>query len=360
MKKTYLIINENSSDNIGDHAINEGLKQVFHQAEIKTISAPFATNIDDKSAKTRKNNLFGDKSLSIKARLKSVQAMRYIYWARLAFKPVRQCCKNSNFSGAVVGGGQLILSGGTFPIALYIWCFFLKRYGIPFSIVGVGCGEKFSFLDKILIRSALNKSVSVLVRDHDSIEKLNKHFGYSLGKYIPDLAFAIEPTIDIEHKVNDSIVVGATDYEVYLRYWNEVNYNYAKPLSYSEYIESWVDLVLSSLDENCDKVVFSSTTFRDTLVNKDVYIKLKQRCVKQKLVLIDELESLSEYTLHLHSASVVISGRMHGLILGMIYGCTLSPWVISNKIKLFLNDYSDSIPEKLRMEIFNLTLQEIE
>jgi hypothetical protein len=66
---------------------------------------------------------------------------------------------------------------------------------------------------------------------------------------------------------------------------------------------------------------------------------------------IDRVQTLEEYRIMLSSARFILSGRMHSLILGKIEGCELSPWIISRKVQLFINNYRDKDVRQLNNEV---------
>lgn len=336
----YLIVNENGSDNIGDHAINEGLQAILDELEIPFHSAPFASVSFKGSAKRLPVGAnSGTANLKVKAKrlLTSNAVFIALYWFLKNLRRVTREVSDPKVSNVLIGGGQLILSGSTFPIAMFTWTLLSNLYKKPLYLVGVGCGETFGRFESFLMRSALKRAENIFVREAESIEKLNSLFGVNAA-YCPDLAFGLAPLSGVDKK--NRLVVGVTDFEVYRRYRKEVG----APVysSKEEYLRVWQDRLLSLLPDSNTEIVFASTTLKDVAINTELYMLMSHSGIPNKLVNIDKLHTLLEYREILATAKLIFSGRMHSLILGKIEGCVLQPWLISKKLVFFMQNYKDA------------------
>lgn len=343
-----LIVNENGSDNIGDHAINEGLKSVIERGCKSFQCSPFSTtrsdsnlqfkNIEDSLFK--KNNFIKTKLVRI---IKLSKFLLSVYWLTKNFSRVKKAVSKKSVDTLLIGGGQLILSGSSFPIAMFTWIFLAAWYKKRIFLVGVGCGENFSSFEAMLLKVSLKRAKAIYVRELESIEKLSKFFGLT-ASYCPDLAFGLVPVESANAKSN-RIVVGVTDFEVHQRYLGELSgKQYA---SKAEYIKSWQFKLQEILKDTNAEVVFASTTIKDITYNSELYETMLLSGVSNKLTNITQLQSLEDYRKLLASSNIVFSGRMHSLILGKIEGCEIIPWLVSKKIELFLKNYSGKKPAKL-------------
>lgn len=341
-----LIVNENKSDNLGDHAINAGMVSLFRARGYHTKSFPFATFSDNLA----KNEVKERKQYTITKRItkffingvKDFRLISFIYWYYSNRKNIHRAISTSEVDEIVIGGGQLILSNEVFAIALFTWVKLASDYGIKVSILGVGCGENFSFLEKVLFKKALKRAERIYVRESESLNKIRKNF--SVKSYIiPDFAFGLRHQA-CEHKEINQIVVSVTDFSVYLRYKDEIS---CKSISgKSEYILEWARLVTDSVLDRNTKIILASTTNSDAKISTELHKALVKLGLENPIKDLGVPESLSAYRDILAKSNLVISGRMHSLILGKVEGCNLKPWVISKKVENFVLDYSAKSSEE--------------
>ncbi len=352
MTKHFLLINEHGSDNIGDHAINEGLKELLDEKGITHTSTSFLIR---KTARPKKNNTQKKKiSLSFISKIIfSFKPLFHLWWFiknRSAIKKIL----DDDYDGVIIGGGQLILSGFAFPIAMYSWIKHAKNRNLPVFVVGVGCGENFLFSETLLYKNALKKCEKIFVREQASVIKMHSFFSLNVG-FSPDLAFALYPIKT--QKTVSGIIVGMTDFDVYKRYKKEMQSTDFP--DYDSYLTDWSDRLIKLLINKDEIIYLVSTTFKDAECNQDLYKQLLNR-VSNPIKLIDGVMPLDEYRLLLSQARLVFSGRMHSLILGLVENCYIEPWVISCKISGFLNTYENytvqNLQEKLSkdLELFNI------
>ncbi|MDM6717868.1 polysaccharide pyruvyl transferase family protein, partial [Klebsiella michiganensis] len=318
--KKVLAINECCSDNIGDHAINYGLQRLIKANAYEAQSVGFDAGIKhEKPQKIATDYVH----LSFRARFKKKylsgrQSLKYSLWLIKNLLRVRSTVKTEH-QAAIIGGGQLIQSGGTFPIAMFVWTYYCKKKKLPIYIAGVGCAEKFSKLDIWLYKASFKRATKIYVRDVSSRDKLKNIFTTE-SELIPDLAYALyeEGAFDADKK--ERTLIGCTSYYVYEKNIKELSRN--DGLTNSEYISKWQNIVLTELN-NGKEIILASTTVQDAVLNKLVYKKLAELGYSSNIELIENIPSTYEYLALLTNVSKVISGRMHSLILGHISGCKI-------------------------------------
>jgi polysaccharide pyruvyl transferase WcaK-like protein len=345
----YLIVNENGSDNIGDHAINEGLQSILSALDKSYRSVPFASfGSNAKVSQSPSNRSLSKARFSgrLKNLLISNSFLLSVYWFLKNIRRVSDCVSDIRVKGVLVGGGQLILSGSTFPIAMATWVILARFFKKPIWLVGVGCGEKFSRFESFLLRLALKRTTNILVREAESIDKLRTIFGVD-AFYCPDLAFGLSPLPSIEKK--DRLVVGVTDYNVYLRYHKEVGA--PEHNCKEQYLFEWRDRLLALVSDPNIEIVFASTTLKDLSINNEFYNLIKDSGLPNMLTNINELLTLTQYRYVLANSKIVFSGRMHSLILGKIEGCVVQPWLISKKLVHFMQNYKSADTNTLKKDV---------
>ena len=342
-----LIINEGYSDNLGDQAINKslqyllkrkGFNEIVFQDFTKNLKSPIKIvkeEFDSSNSSVLKNIL--RLCISEKVRWLLRNSIRIISTARKKFDLV------------LIGGGQLILSNGTFSIAMFFWVLTLYRFqNKKIILYGVGCGNDFSFINKILYLNALKYVDKVVVRDAQSKLNLKLKFGVS-ALIIDDIAFLYNLTIRKERDFTDSknkILLGITSFQVYQIY-NRRN------CTKQEYFNSWIELLnKKSIKLNQVDLFYTTQKDRFECMEFKAYVKKKFNLV----LTICETNNLDLLQYQLSCSKVVISGRMHALILALSSGAQIVAYTISEKLKSFEKMYCDKFDLKcIQNNIFQLT-----
>ncbi|MGY8900601.1 MAG: polysaccharide pyruvyl transferase family protein [Paraglaciecola sp.] len=349
--KTVLIVNECASDNIGDHAISFGVLQLIRDLNVNAESAYFST----KKSKLKTNGKVATRTAFsvLKEVLSKNKFLSFFHWFVTNISRVYQSISKTQ-EAVILGGGQLLLTGRAFPVAIFTWVMISKLKSKNVYILGVGCGEKFSWLEKRLISTALKNAKSIYVREHESVEKLSQNFGVT-AKCCPDLAFGLTPLNCHDKTKISRAVVSVTDISVHNRYAKELN---RTPLyCHQTYIDMWFDMLMKEVNENgvnIEELVFSSTTESDARFTKMLYNRVVESKASLSLIIIDEVQNLDDYRRLISESNFVFSGRMHTLILAKIEGVRIVPWIISKKIDNFLLGYGRSKVPILRQELQGL------
>ena len=105
---------------------------------------------------------------------------------QLRWLQINIAVSKNRYDIAFIGGGQLILSNTIFPIAMFTWVLVLRAFGTKVIILGVGSGEKFNLMDKLLYKISFK-----FCNDYESITQLKKTFKIN-ASFIPDIAFCYE------------------------------------------------------------------------------------------------------------------------------------------------------------------------
>lgn len=346
--KYILNINEGASDNLGDQAISESLTSILFSNKLESDTYNFTqvkivNNIDKKEEDVSSNKIAKKSFLRVfLSKFKLIQQLR---WFQLNIKKIITVSRN-HYNIAFIGGGQLILSNTIFPIAMFTWVLILKVFGTKIIIIGVGSGENFNFMDKLLYKISFMFCSDIFLRDHESIIKLKKTFGIK-ADFIPDIAFCYEQfDIKKKNKLEKKLMIGIIDYSIFVQYAKEVG---NKLVDEDKYIKLWAnDILLKGIDFN--EIILASTTTEDTIFSKKLYQYLKQLKLDIKVTIVEEVLTLKEYLKILKEMDTVMSARMHTLILAQLHGCFIIPWKISKKIEVYEKEY-------LNCDINNIKIQ---
>lgn len=341
---SILVLNEGYSDNLGDQAINDSLIFLLKENKIDEIifhdfTKDINKTIDIKTITVKKNSkdlLFYVKKLipsKVKWLIKNVKRVIIV--------------SNNEYDLVIIGGGQLILSNATFAIAMFTWIFFLRLFGTKNIVLfAVGSGTRFSFCDKLLFGYVLHNVSKVYVRDHKSQKVLKDIFAVKT-EFVYDVAFMHNKLSHIKLIEKEQVLLGVISFNVYNKY-NQ------KQLSKVQFFESWINF----LNENhisIKKVKLFYTTQED----RQASLEFKEYVLKKYSVALELLETnTKEILVHeLEQAKIVISARMHALILGLTYNCHIIPYKVSDKLREFdsmfgsadfnLIDIQQNIKEKM-------------
>jgi len=122
-----LVLNDGNGANLGDQAINYSLKCYLDILDIDNDSIGL-TILDEKSYnKSIKKN----KTIIVEL-LKNILNKYFILFFRFRwifknYLQIKNFTKTSDHDVIVIGGGQLLLGNSTFPYAIILWVYFLKK-----------------------------------------------------------------------------------------------------------------------------------------------------------------------------------------------------------------------------------------
>jgi len=352
MMETALCINEGGSDNLGDQAISKSL-EILVKSKFNIIhSYNFTTILDCNELLEKQNQTHRNlKDISaFRKILSKINLLRQIRWIQLHFVDIVKIAKKK-YKIAFIGGGQLILSNTIFPIAFFLWVIVLRLFGTKIIVIGVGSGRDYNLIDKFLYGTALRLCTEILVRDKLSMQRIKENFGQKTN-FIPDLAFYHEFN---QNKNNSSnrLIVGIITYEIYKNYFYEINSPDQKILLQDEYISAWLQKILS-LKDKFDEIELISTTSEDIIFSKMLFEELKIFAPNIKVTFIDYVMNLEAYLKRLSDSKIILSARMHSLILAQVKQCEVVPWVVSEKILSYKNEYLHKDTSIIAREIKNI------
>lgn len=321
MKKNYgsaILVNKGFSDNLGDQAINNVAKNTLKEYGFSDVYSHDYTSLDRGVKKINTSEINKSK---LKGLIKYILPLKIIWliknYSRLAN------ALNNNSEYVFIGGGQLILSNTYFPIAAYLWTYLANKYNKEVVFLSVGVGSKYKILDKYLLGKALNKASSISVRDERSRITLKNIFNVD-STLTGDIVFCEESkgTSGVE-KEND-VLLGIPGLYVY----NEYN----SKLRQVEYFEFWTDF-LENHDISFNLITLFYTTTEDYFESLAFQSYVAERY--DVILPILSCSTLAELELSMKKYHRVVSGRMHGLILGLNNDCSIISFPISNKLKSF-------------------------
>jgi len=332
--KRVLIINEGYSHNLGDQAILEASSRYYkdhgYEVDFLYLSKPNIKKLpkyDYKSLvlkRVKKNNLL----FKLKA------SLIFFHWFLANRKTIISTLKSNNYAIISIGGGQLINTSGTnlpsaFAIALFWFTYLIKKYAKESKLyfVAIGLATRFNKIERKLYQQALHRADDIWVRDEFSQQTINKIYKIN-AKLIPDIAFYISKNGQTPVKTELALVGIASFEEVVLKYNNGIT----KDAYFGEIFEE-----IKLIERRGLNVKLFYTTLLDVTAIKEYNSYLMAKNIEPYEIC--EIQDLGGLIEELKVANLVYSGRMHGLILGLKYGCEIKPYLISQKLKSFNEAY---------------------
>ncbi|WP_081743768.1 polysaccharide pyruvyl transferase family protein [Bacteroides timonensis] len=309
-----LIVNQGLSDNYGDQAIAYCLERVLKEANHEVSVANFSGDSFGNYHEIANCNT----NFRILKNIFKFILPKYLIWLFKNYFRIRNVLADK-FDVAIIGGGQLVLSKSNFPIAMFMWTLLLKSKIILFA---VGCGSHFSYLDSFLYRVSFRRADSIYVRDKHSQNMMKKEFGLNVG-FVPDSAFLIHRLLTKKDSYSKLCLISIVDYKVYRLYNGKLNLE--------EYCSYWIDLIRQKCAQGYEVSLFYSTYEDFVFLNS-----FKKHVSDIKIVQVD---SLNTFLTILSRAELVISGRMHPLIIAYALQKNIEVFSFSDKLRSFKKEY---------------------
>lgn len=324
--KKVLLLNEWKTNNYGDIAINKVITKILKKSNIGVY-----------------NYLFWKEEISFgKNYTKYPKLIRFFLWkCQLAmdfgnYLYAKKILKSNNFDYIVIGGGELLGYNFGFNSAMYIWAKLAKRKNIPMLIYGVSGSDDLPKNKSIRYQKALSSCKYIVVRDKYTYDLVKKNFPLTC-KYAPDCVFAYKKIFETSYKKEkkEKMMLMAP-----ILYYDDLKKGLGME-SEEQYLQYLVDIIKNHL-LNYSKIIITVTDKSDELISRKLfsYLKNDDEFLKIKII-YKSYDSLETFISLLEKCDLVVSGRMHAMILGKIYGCKIEPIAFKIKLKVFKKEYQN-------------------
>ncbi|SFI79373.1 polysaccharide pyruvyl transferase family protein [Myroides guanonis] len=341
MCKKILIINQGYiRNNLGDQAIRVALNKYFKEKYYE-IEWSFLTKPSSIKEALPKENYIVNERVETQKRVTNILFVvaGIIKWILLNISHIKRKCKNE-YDYVIIGGGQLFNSSNSyyphsFSYSIFLWTFFSKKYKNKIIFLGIGCNNKFNFLERYFYKKSLNKASKVICRDIYSSRALLNDFNI-ISEILPDVAFYDYELIDSTKTVKEFFSLSIYCYSEF-----DSNFNKEK-INKEEYYYKWIKILQNELKEDEEIHLFSTTS---TDYNENIcfleHLKEKGLFNDRKIVVHDitDLEKLSKL---FQRSRKVLSARMHALLIAYKSHSELLVFEISDKLKTFNKEYISS------------------
>ncbi|WP_171371312.1 polysaccharide pyruvyl transferase family protein [Vibrio owensii] len=333
--KKVLLVNRGTCNNLGDQAINVAFEKFLNNEVGCDVVCEDYTS---KSQNVNKINVGQDVS-PLKGFLKKILPLNLIWLVR-NYNRIKKCIDKNLPDLIVVGGGQLLLHG-RFSVAAFTWVYLAKKLNKKIVFSNVGYGGNYSWLEGKLIGWAVSHVDGINFRDNNSSLMIDDLYGVK-STVSGDVVFT-ENALTSNLEKQTLIALGITAQSVYNMY--------NPKLERDEYYNLWLGF-LEKNDISISNVVLSYTTQEDS-VECNLFKEYMKKEYGLELDILHN-QTLDDYKLNLESIKLVVSGRMHGLILAINSGCSVITFPISNKLKSF----EDIVQSKDLVHFREITKQE--
>lgn len=316
-----LILNQGNTENYGDVAINSALVNFFIN---KNNTVDFCPFWDEKLVFG--NNFYNLPYIFQKQYLKTFR--RIDYFNKKRFKKV---LKKKSYDAVIVGGGELLGNHVGFNSSLYVLSGLLDDVNIPLIVFGVSGSPKLEEEITARNRKSLLSASKLYVRDRTT-QYLCENTYEVMSTYCPDVVFGLHKIKGIRNDEDnrEGMVIAPMIYNDLIK--NNLHLNDEN--EYLSYLEDFID-------ENKianEKITVTCTALEDSNMVMKLYERLK---ISNNNVFYEEYSNLEEYECIISNSRLVISARMHALILGIINGCIVQTIPFKEKLIEFKDTYNN-------------------
>lgn len=222
----------------------------------------------------------------------------------------------------IIGGGQVLTGDHSIKGLLIIWFMVAvnRLFGFRPSLIGFGAEGIKSPMARFIVRRIVRRCFWVACRDHYTLDLIEQAVGKSLSHVVQtgDLVFSGVVSQTDSHLQPDSTTIVVSIHASPHREYSSVPF--------------FADLVKEVRKEIPNaKIIVSAHDLRHSF-DAGAIESLKQE-IDDKNVDYHVFSSLPETLKQYASCTMVISARMHPIIIGMVYGKRVIPIANSNKLK---------------------------
>ncbi|BBK23522.1 hypothetical protein Aargi30884_24250 [Amedibacterium intestinale] len=322
--KKVLLINQGNTDNLGDQAIYIVLKTFLESKNNKVDFIPFWSE----------KEVFGKFWETNKSLVLFLMKFPFVV-DFFNYKRIKKACDKIKYDTVVIGGGELLCAHHGFNSSLKCFTKYFKNKNIPIKLIGVSGDLNMRKLYRNRFRESLLRCTYVSVRDGFTKEICENYYKLKIDLF-PDVVFAYNKILKKKPNIHkeQSIVFAPISFN------KEVSIGLGLDII-SEYTEYLKNLLLENLKEG-NNIILTATTKDDYIFVKELYTFLLNEFKGYKIE-IKKMSSLEEYIDLVKTSKLVISGRMHAMIIGLIQKNKVVPIEFKTKLKKFNEEYGGDI-----------------
>ena len=334
-----ITINQGHTDNYGDIAINEAISSIFDGEDVRFFPFWEESVVYGRLAKHRY--------------LKALVVRMPVITEFLNNRRINKSLANIVADAAIIGGGELLSAHKGFNLSLYAWVAALKKRGIPVYIIGVSGNDDLKKRQFARNRKAIEMANEVIVRDGYTKKIFADYYDKEV-ECAPDVVFCAYSgkNSSTDKRLRNRIVLCPI----------EPSRRIIKALALKnidEYIDYCIEISVEEMNDQCSELVVAPTVKTDSAIAEKIFNKAKERRINVKYI---SYSNLNKFRKVLENTSVVVSARMHGMILGLNMGCKIKPIRFKQKLITFGEEYgnigdSKQVSQKARAALKKVKLQ---
>lgn len=324
--KKILIVNQGQTQNYGDIAINTTISKFLKEKGIDVDFMPYweETKIFGKNYKNIPNII-----------IRNIMKINMIV-DFLNEISIKKQIKGKKYDAVIIGGGELIGNHVGFNSSLYVLTKIFKKKNVPIYLLAVSGDTDISKKMKRRYKKAISRCKEVIARDNHTSQICENVYNTKCINGV-DVVFAYLKIIDRKY-YEEQVVKKNLAVIVPISFNNKIKET-LKLDNKKEYYKYIMQLVNQN-NNNFDKLVVTSTVLDDGKAAKELYEYLKENLHKNEIEYAD-YSSLLDFIKLLKESKIVISARMHAMILGLIYGNDIEVIPFKKKLQVFKNEYQD-------------------
>ena len=346
--KKVLVLNQGSTENYGDIAINE---TIITYLKSKGFQVDYCAFWLEELVFGKNDNQTNKFIVRLAWHFNIIRDM-------LMKRFIKKDIDISSYDSVIIGGGELLGKHLGFNTAIYVWTNILFKHNIPIYILGVSGNKDMSWRLLRRNKKSLHRCSRILVRDSYTYKICKETYKVD-SEQKPDVVFAfrnicrqLENNEEIYAK--DSLVCVPIIYEAL-----KDKMNFQNKEQYFQYLNK---LISNKIKLN-NKLIITTTVRDDDSLAEEFYLWLKRQNTQYDISL-KKYSNINDYINILKHSHTVISARMHALILAILYDCKISVIPFKEKLQVFEKEYSHNINieevEKNALESLDIINKELE
>ena len=337
--KRILVINQGHTNNYGDIAINDTIITFFKNKGIDVEFMPY----------WEETKVFGKHYRKLPYRLiKNIMKSFFIVdW--LNKRCIKKQLKNKKYNAVIIGGGELLGNHIGFNSSLYVLTKIFNKKDVPVYLLGVSGDIDVSKKMISRYKKSLKRCKEIIVRDNHTKKICNQTYEVSCTKGVDVVFSYLKVTKKNNYDMTKKNIVVLVPISYNYKIKEELNLN-----NKNEYYDYLKKIVIKNLKGN-DRLVVTSTVLDDEKTSKELYQYLLKTIQKNEIQYLP-YSSLNNFIDLLKKSNLVISARMHAMILGLIFENKIEAIPFKRKLQVFKEEYQsckdlDKVQENAYVEL---------
>ncbi|HEL1949137.1 TPA: polysaccharide pyruvyl transferase family protein [Streptococcus suis] len=318
--KRILLINQFNSDNLGDKLLSNMISEYLEKKNFTVDKVGYALEKEQQIVYNDTQKLSSYRAF--KNRVPNF--IKFHLQFKRNLKRMVSRIDLTNYSGIIIGGGQLIKHKTVFSYCFRFWSGIAQKNNIPLFIYGVGVDSGLSEKEIKRYSKGIDYASFINCRDLESKELFRELFHVD-AVITPDVAFGLSVNRIEKEKL---MIVMPYNFET-------AKYSFDYEMTEEDYYADLFAKVKEYSLKNY-KIVLSSTTTSDARTSLSFKVYLEKRGIE---AVIYEAKAIDDLIQLFSRSEIILTGRMHAMIMGLCTDNKIIPILVSDKIRVFEQEY---------------------